>query len=175
MELGKDEGRRVLIVVTDGADQGSRISWRELRRVATIRSVAVFAVSVPPVLPRTWKTGTPSAPVPPEPDALAALCDLTGGVLIRSDDAGTKGAVNELVRMARERYILEFERPALLDPGAHDLAVKVSRAHVTVRGAGITFPRVSAEERDPARTAPSENARSPQPGTRRVLDGPPPP
>ncbi len=175
VELEKGEGRRVLLLVTDGVDRGSTISWRELREMATTRSVAIFVVSVPPVLPRSWTAGTPAGWTPAEPNALAALCDLTGGTLVRSDAAGVKGAVNDIVRMLRERYILEFERPALLDIGAHDLAVKVSRAHVTVRGAGISFPRVRAEERDPAAPASSDNARSSQPGTRRILDAQPPP
>ena len=82
--------------------------------------------------------------------------------------------MNEIVRILRERYILEFERPAFLDNGAHDLAVKVNIAHVTVRGAGISFPRVRADERDTTGKGSSDNARSPQPGTRQILDGQPP-
>lgn len=174
VELEKEEGRRVLLVLTSGVDGGSKISWRELRHVATTRSVAIFAVSVPAVAPRTWERAAAAGWGTAEPEALAALCDLTGGVLIRSDAAGMKGRMDEVVQMVRERYILEFERPAHLDVGGHDLAVKVSRSHTTVRGGGISFPPVKAEERNTTETAPNRGTRSPEPGTRRILDGPPP-
>ncbi len=171
--LGKEDGRRVLLVVTDGVDRGGKISWRELHYVATTRSVAIFAVSVPPAAPRSWGTAMPAG-WNTEPDALAALCDLTGGVLTQSNTARMKATLDDVVRMVRERYVLEFERPAHLELGAHDLAVKVRQSHATVRGSGISFPPVKAEERDTTGTASSESARSPEPGTRRVLDAPPP-
>lgn len=172
-ELGNASGRRVLLVLTNGLDRGSRITWRELRHAATTRSIAIFAVSVPPVAPHTWGKATATGWGTAEPDALSALCDLTGGVLTRSDFSGTKRAMENVLHLVRERYILEFERPVRLDIGGHDLAVKVKQSHVTVRGAGISFPPVKAEERDVTGTGATDSARSPVPGARRVLDGPP--
>ena len=173
--LEQQRGRRVLLVVTNGADHGSHVPWRELRRIATAHSVAIFAVSTPP---RQMSHGllAPSPPdsrMPPEANPLVALCELTGGVLTWSDADDLQTSIAGVLRMVRERYILEFERPRRMEMGAHDLEVKVSKPHALVRPAGISFPNVEAAERDATHLGTAETTRAPEPGTRRVLNGVP--
>ena len=169
---GDQSGRRVLLVVSDGVDRGSRTVWRDLRRAASERSVAIFGVSFPEERTREWRKTSATRGVP-EPDALMALCELTGGVLTWSSSAELEGAMQEVVRMVRERYILEFARPEHMESGAHDLDVTVAKGNAFVRPAGISFPRADAAERTATDAMPVRGTRAPEPGKRRVLNGPP--
>ena len=45
--LSKRPGRRVILAVTDGVDQGSRDSWNALRDFTQARSVAIFGLVQP--------------------------------------------------------------------------------------------------------------------------------
>ncbi len=47
-ELSKLSGRRVILVVSDGNDKGSRHPWNEVRAFAEAKGVAVFGVSYSP-------------------------------------------------------------------------------------------------------------------------------
>ena len=173
--LGRESGRRVLLVITDGADHGSRISWRELRRLATARSVAIFGVTLRQETLGDKAAATHPDRITPELSPLQALCELTGGVQVLSSSAGLGDALQSVIRMVRERYILEFARPARMGVGAHDLAVNVSKSGAMVRPAGISFPQKNTAEQEAGNAIEGDGTRAPKPGTRRVLSAIPPP
>ncbi len=173
VDLEGQKGRRVLLLITGGADRGSRTSWRQLRTLATARSVAIFALQIPRDAQRDRPMFLSGEAVSAEPDALIALCELTGGVLTPSNAAGLKQAMEGIFAMVRERYILEFERPKRMDLGTHTLEVKVSRTRALVRPAGISYPQADLAEREATDAVRTEAGRAPEPGSRRVLSGAP--
>lgn len=127
--LEKLEGRRVVLVFTDGDDNGSRVDEKEVLLRARERDVMIYAIG----MQSDFFNGQTRVRTRPA-RGLRRLADETGGgyfELTKKDDLGPT-----FTRVAQElhsQYVLGFS-PATLDGRVHKLDVKVKRPGMTVRG-----------------------------------------
>lgn len=127
--LEKLEGRRVVLVFTDGDDNGSRVDEKEVLLRARERDVMIYAIG----MQSDFFNGQTRVRTRPA-RGLKRLADETGGgyfELTKKDDLGPT-----FTRVAQElhsQYVLGFS-PATLDGRVHKLDVKVKRPGMTVRG-----------------------------------------
>jgi Ca-activated chloride channel family protein len=123
------EGRRVVLVFTDGDDTASKLGLDDVLDRAREKDMMVYAIG----LQSDYWNG--QSRVRTRPDrGLRKIAEETGGgffELTKKDDLGPT-----FTRVAQElhsQYVLGFS-PAALDGKVHKLDVKVKRAGMTVRG-----------------------------------------
>jgi Ca-activated chloride channel homolog len=123
------EGRRVVVVFTDGDDSASKLSVRDVTERAREKDVMVYAIGMQSEI----VVGNSRQRTRPD-RRLKGLAEETGGgffELAKKDELGPT-----FTRVAQElhsQYVLGFS-PAALDGKVHKLEVKVKRAGMTVRG-----------------------------------------
>ena len=123
------EGRRVVIVFTDGDDYGSKLGVGDVTDRAREKDIMVYAIGLQSEY-FNGQTRTRSRP----DRRLKGLAEETGGgffELTKKDDLGPT-----FTRVAQElhsQYILGFS-PATLDGKVHKLEIKVKRPGLTARG-----------------------------------------
>jgi Ca-activated chloride channel family protein len=123
------EGRRVVVVFTDGDDTSSKVGVDDVLERAREKDIMVYAIG----LQSEYFNGQSRTRTRPD-RRLKGLADETGGgffELTKKDDLGPT-----FTRVAQElhsQYILGFS-PATLDNKVHKLEVKVKRPGMTVRG-----------------------------------------
>jgi Ca-activated chloride channel family protein len=123
------EGRRVVLVFTDGDDTGSRAGQGDVLTRAREKDMMIYAIG----LQSDYFNGQQRVRTRPD-RGLKRLAEETGGgffELTKKDDLGPT-----FTRVAQElhsQYVLGFS-PATLDGKVHKLDVKVKRAGMTARG-----------------------------------------
>ena len=174
-------GRRVILVVTDGHDTGSKRSWNEVREFAQVKGIAVFALNFAPA-PSTGtgnyragrgvsvQSGGGASAVE---DSLVAVCELSGGIVMRlNDPAVLSKSLERFVTMLRERYIVEFPRASNSTAGEHVMEVKIDKGIYKIRPSGVSVPLPDpALAADPT-TIQAGPSQAPEQGTRRVMNKP---
>ena len=163
-ELHKSPGRRSMLVVSDGVDIGSGLSWSELHGVAGVQGVALFGMNDRKEL--TTDSGSEGA------NRFLALCASTGGMVLHASAADAGGTVAQWVELLRGRYVIEFPRPQQMSSGLHSIVISIRgdpTAFVTVAGVPVTVPS-AAELADPDRVHSDAGADIPV-GNRRPLLG----
>jgi hypothetical protein len=168
-ELYKLPGRRVILVVTEGRDRGSRHTWKEVMTYAGATGVAVFGVTY---IPAEAVGGSFQFLRWSSEDPFHALCELSGGVVLLSTATSLEVTLQRFVTMLRERYIVEFPRPANATSGQHDMNVKVAKGNYFIRPAGISVPIPDTALLADPTTVPSDPSRTPEPGTRKPMTKP---
>jgi Ca-activated chloride channel homolog len=128
-QLEPVDGRRVVVVFTDGDDNSSKAGLNDVLDRAREKDMMVYAIG----LQSDYFNG--QSRVRSRPDrGLKKLADETGGgffELTKKDDLGPT-----FTRVAQElhsQYVLGFS-PASLDGKVHKLDVKVKRAGLSARG-----------------------------------------
>ena len=179
-DIGDLPGRRVILVLSDGADRHSvNNNWSTVERFAGSKSITVFGIR--PVAKHTsigvydpysdpgahgWWTMTSA-------DPFGMLCGSSGG-LVLDVGKGTnpmKGEIERLMTMLRNRYILEFPRPANGAPGLYSIKVTISDPMAIIRPAGVAFPPRERDAKLPEGTLPEDQSKMPVVGSTRP--GPP--
>jgi len=126
--LHKIDGRRVVLVFTDGDDTGSRVNVNEVLEQARTNEAMIYAVG----LRSDYFNG--SRQVRSKPDSgLKRLAEETGGGYFELDK--TADLAPTFTRVAQElhsQYVLGFT-PGLLDGKVHRLGIRVKRPGMTVR------------------------------------------
>jgi Ca-activated chloride channel family protein len=123
------EGRRVVVVFTDGDDSASKLGVGEVMTRAREKDVMVYAIG----MQSEYFNGQSRQRTRPD-RRLKGLAEETGGgyfELTKKDDLGPT-----FTRVAQElhsQYVLGFS-PATLDGKVHKLEVKVKRQGMTARG-----------------------------------------
>jgi hypothetical protein len=149
-------GRRVILAVTYGHDQGSSNTWNELRRSAAAGAVAIFGM-------------TPHELLPSPEDAFALVCGLTGGVVLATDKSKIPRDLERFTDMLRDRYILEFPRTDNAPAGLHGIDVTIANSNAVIRSTGISVPIADPRILADPTTVPSDPSHAPQLGKRRIL------
>lgn len=163
-------GRRVLLVVSDGRDRGSRHTWDEAKAYATTAGVAVFGMVDVPVY--TVGPGR-MFPQSSREDFFQSLCELSGGLVMWTNGRDLEETLRQFTTMLRERYIVEFPRPAKSTAGSHEMLVKISKGGGDfIRSAGIGVPLPDAAVLADPTTVPSDPSLTPELGKRRILTAP---
>jgi Ca-activated chloride channel family protein len=122
------DGRRVVIVFTDGEDTSSRLGFKTVMEQARDEEVMVYSIG----LESEYFNGVRVVRSKPSRD-LKKISDETGGgyfeLLKTADLAPT---FTRVAQELRSQYLIGFA-PAALDGKVHKLDVKVSRPGMTVR------------------------------------------
>jgi Ca-activated chloride channel homolog len=122
------EGRRVVLVFTDGDDTASRLSFKTVLERARDEEVMVYAIG----LESEYFNGQRLVKTRPSRD-LRRIAEETGGgyfELIKTADLGQ--TFSRVAEELRSQYLLGFA-PAILDGKLHKLDVRVSRPGMAVR------------------------------------------
>jgi hypothetical protein len=175
-------GRQVILVVTDGHDTGSKHSWDEVREFAQAKGIAIFALNYAPfssVGMGNYRAGRgvylPSGGGASAADKpLMSACELSGGIVMRmSDRSGLSKSLERFVTMLRERYIVEFPRPANSTAGEHGLEVKIDKgAYIMIRPSGVSVPLPDPALMADPLTIQAGPSQAPEEGTRKVIKKP---
>ena len=122
------DGRRVVIVFTDGEDTSSRLGFKTVMEQARDEEVMVYSIG----LESEYFNGVRVVRSRPSRD-LKKISDETGGgyfELLKSADLAP--TFSRVAQELRSQYLIGFA-PAALDGKVHKLDVKVNRPGMTVR------------------------------------------
>ena len=131
-----DQGRTLLLLLSDGRDTASWLTARKVVDAARRTDVVVYPVTVtaPPVL-----RGPGRVPfVPPDEVAanqfLGALADETGGRVVSADhDARLPATLLAILKEFRERYVVSYAPTGVTAGGWHAIDVRVKGRSLTVK------------------------------------------
>ncbi len=140
-QFGGLHGKRALVVVSDGADEGSRFSADELVDYANRAGVAIYTISVGSSAVSTTISLRPSYGNRRYYQLLRRLADDTGGLSFRvSSDEDLDQALNEIREDLRSQYLLAYAVPPG-DPDAfREIAVDVLRPGLKARSIHGYYP-----------------------------------
>ena len=169
-QLSKLPGRRVVLVVSDGNDKGSRHPWNEVRAFAEAKGVAVFGVSYSPS--ESTIVSAPEVRRWSSEDPFHSLCELSGGVVVVSSPSLLTFTLQRFVTMLRERYIVEFPRPANATSGVHAQEIRIAKGSYFIRPAGDSFPVPDAAVLADPTTVKSDPSLAPEQGKRKPMEKP---
>ena len=122
------DGRRVVLVFTDGEDTSSKTSFKDVLERARDEEVMVYSIG----LESEYFNGQRVVRTKPSRD-LRKISDETGGgyfELVKSADLAP--TFSRVAQELRSQYLIGFA-PATLDNKVHKLEVKVNRPGMTVR------------------------------------------
>lgn len=174
-DISDSPGRRVILVVSDGADRHSvNNNWSNVARFAGSKSITVFGIR--PVAKRTetglfdpfsergahgWWTMT-------DADPFGMLCGSSGGLVLAVDKGtnGMTGQIRRVMSMLRDRYILEFPRPVNGGPGLYSIKVTINDPKAIIRPAGVAFPPRERDPKLPEGTLPEDVSKMPVVGSK---------
>jgi hypothetical protein len=160
--LSDRPGRRVILVVTDGEDRGSKTSWNELRELAQDHGVAIFGLTQGYDPMQVGRSSNPE-------DIFRAVCELSGGMVLTASGKTLADDLQQFTRLLRGRYIVEFPHPVDTIGGDHQLDITIDKQEAFIRPSGIAVPVDDpAILSDPATVQP-DPANAPQLGKRKVL------
>jgi hypothetical protein len=161
--LGEQPGRRVMLVVTDGVDRGSKASWNSLRMLAQEHGVAIFGmVQIADTNIGYTRTRNPE-------DMFKSVCELSGGIVLTASEKSLSEDLKEFTGIVRARYIVEFPHPVDTKGGYHDMNITIDKSDAHVLPSGIGIPVDDAAIlRDPT-TVSMDPADVPQAGKRKVI------
>ena len=127
-ELSGIEGRKVVLVFTDGEDTQNDIGWREVLELAQLEEVMIYTIG----LESDYFNGVRR--VRSRPDRrLRTFAEETGGGYFELEDTDDLGPT--FTRVAQElhsQYVLGFV-PATRDGEVHEIDVRVKRRGTTAR------------------------------------------
>lgn len=168
-ELSKQSGRRVILAITDGHDNGSKHSWKEVKEYANNQGVAIFGLTGLPYDSTQLNINLP--PYRGYEDEFNTLCELSGGLLRTTPAATASQSLKTFISLVRNRYIVEFPRPDSLESGMHsfDVTVQNAKEQYFVRSSGISLPIADRALLADPNAAPSDPTKAPVPGNRRML------
>jgi hypothetical protein len=169
VDLSKLPGRRVILTVSNGRDQGSVRSWNEVMEFAEATGVAVFGVTYVPFEAKDRQSRFLSWS---SEDPFHSVCELSGGMVLLSTTKSLEFTLHRFVTLVRERYIVEFPRPANVTSGMHVMEVRIANSKDFIRPAGISVPIPDAAVLNDPTTVPSDPSRTPVVGTRKPLSTP---
>jgi Ca-activated chloride channel homolog len=132
--LGEREGRRrAVVVLTDGADNWSRLKPPEVSAIASAIDIPVYIFGIVPSIDNpTADTSTVSPDRSVFTGPLSDLATWTGGHAFVASTPGQRSiAARQIVDELRHQYLIAFEPSGR--PGWHPLVVRARNKDLTVR------------------------------------------
>jgi hypothetical protein len=164
--VASQPGRRVVLVVTDGLDRGSKTSWISLRDFAQGSGVAIFGLVQPVDLSGLFHSGLQG-----QDNFFNALCESTGGMVLTSTQKELAGQLKWFTTLLRDRYIVEFPKPAVTTGGRSDMSITVDRTEAFIRSSGVAVPLDDPAILNDPLTISSDPSHAPQLGKRKAVTG----
>jgi VWFA-related protein len=133
-KLGDRSGlRRAVVVFTDGSDNWSEMTPREVSKAASAIDVPVYIVGiVPPVDNPSSSLAAPSQERAAGSEALVSMTSSTGGRTFNASTAVDRGvAASQILDELRHQYLIAI--PAATAPGWHQLVVRTRDKDLVVR------------------------------------------
>jgi hypothetical protein len=143
--LSQRGGRRVILAISRGVDNGSVYTEDGVHDYTTSLGAAIFGLS-----PSSSDVGfsrgshgynsqTSSAPSATT-YSFQALCQATGGIERRTSINYLDVDLVHFIKTVRERTIIEFPRPKDVIAGTHSIVVTLGKSHYFIRPSGISVP-----------------------------------
>lgn len=132
--VGRREGRRrAVVVLTDGADNASRLTPPEVSAIASEIDVPVYVFGIVPSIDNpSADTSTQSVERAALAGPLSDLAAWTGGhVFVASTPGQRSVAARQIIDELRHQYLIAFESSG--SPGWHPLVVRARNKDLTVR------------------------------------------
>ena len=124
LDLGTQEGRRIVLVFSDGYDTASGLGAGSVQADATSRDVTIYAIAM-------W-TGRGSTSARPS-GSVERLAQETGGGFYELHETDEMNSTfTKIALELHQQYLLAFE-PQALDGKVHKLEVRVKQPGVKVR------------------------------------------
>ena len=160
-------GRRVMVAITDGIDDGSQNRWDRVRQYASDYSIAIFALQPAFQIVPMGTSGSRHTPGADKASAgmLEMLCEGTGGLLLDANPANSASQLRRIMELLRNRYILEFPRASGSEAGLHRIDVSVADRNAIIHTSGIAVPVEDKSLLDDPNTVPSDTSHLPVMGT----------
>ena len=130
---GREGRRRAVVVLTDGADNWSRLTPAEVSALASAIDVPVYIFGIAPSIDNpTEQTSTKSVSASAFAGPLADLAAWTGGHVFVASTPGQRSiAARQIIDELRHQYLIAFESSG--KPGWHPLVVRARNKDLTVR------------------------------------------
>jgi hypothetical protein len=161
-ELRAQHGLRVMLVVSDGVDGGSKNNWNLARWYAQDSSVAIFGIS------RAPNSRFASREVRTE-NAFNSVCQLSGGMLLMTDPDDLAKQLKWFMKMIRGRYIVEFPHPATKKPSILTMEITIAKSDAFIRPAGAAVSVDDPKILNDPMTVHPDTSYAPQVGNRGVM------
>jgi Ca-activated chloride channel homolog len=131
--VGEREGRRrAVVVLTDGADNASRLRPENVAAIASEIDVPVYLFGIVPSIDNPSEDTATSAEHSAFTGPLAELAAWTGGhVFVASSPGQRSVAARQIIDELRHQYLIAFESSGT--PGWHPLVVRARNKDLTVR------------------------------------------
>ena len=122
------EGRKVVLVLTDGQDSASQTGWRDVLRQAIAEDVMIYSIG----LEVEYFNGVRTQRTSPD-NSLRRLAEETGGGYFELEETDELGST--FTRVSQElhsQYVLGFA-PSIRDGKVHSLDVRIAARGMTAR------------------------------------------
>ncbi len=161
-------GRRVVVLITDGEDSGSKVDTHRLIEEANRQSTAIFGIRERPPSSdmRSGQAAMSAASrVLTAGDTLGFVTESAGGITLEGRDHPAQQELERVLMFVRGRYILDFVRPSSMATGVHILNVSIGDPRAFVRAAGVGMPLANPSLLNDPNRVPSDLTQEPQTGT----------
>jgi VWFA-related protein len=158
------QNRKIIFVVSNGYEYGSRANYAQVLKVLLTNGIAVYAIDVePPVIPGMNKLEKLHIPGQGYTDLLVKYANATGGDILDSGSRESiENAYQSITSEARNQYTLGYTTNQTAASAYRDIEVRVKRVGVLVTAKHGYYP-LPPQREAPATTEP-DNAEKP-PGT----------
>jgi len=136
-------GRKAILILSDGVDEGSDIDSGAALKEAERGDVSISALEFAPSEPTFISPGFLSTKIH---DSLAAISKASGGVFLHAVRGQESQQVQVIIRLLKEEYILYFPLPQI-SPGPHRISIALTKP---ANGTSLRFrQRVWISSSDP--------------------------
>lgn len=162
------ENRKIIFVISDGKELGSRANYQQVLKVLLTNEVAVYAIGVDtaamPVVNKMEKMRIPGQGYA---DILPRYANATGGdVLNEFSREAIESAYQRITAEARNQYTLGYTTPQTASSTFREIEVRVKRPSVSVYAKHGYYPLPPPKPEAPAQEQPDKQGQAPpgQPG-----------
>lgn len=140
--LSHSPGRRVILAVTGGYEDGAGSSWADVEQAMRLDATTVFGLS-------GFAVNSMGLVPLPYTREFHNLCETSGGLDLTSNDTNLKDNLTRIFHLLRTRYIVQFPRADDLSEGYHPMRLQVvGRPFYFLRWAGESFPTADPRLKD---------------------------